>query len=121
MNGPGPDPSEEGILRDRRLAAYVRLFNDERFFEAHEVLEDLWLAAPEDFRDGLQGLVQIAVALEHHRRGNRAGARTVLERARRRLAGAAGRLFGIDLDSLVREASAHIEGRLSRPPRIRSS
>jgi len=59
----------------------IALFNRGEFFEAHEVLEDVWRAAPAAERKFLQGLIQIAVALHHHSRGNSVGARSLLARA----------------------------------------
>ena len=72
----------------------VDLFNRARFFDAHEVLEDVWRALPRDrpsvrrLRLHLQGVIQLAVAFHHDSTGNRAGARSVLERALRNLKGA---------------------------------
>jgi hypothetical protein len=64
------------------FAAFAQCWNDERFFEAHEVLEGLWMRT----RDrGQQGLIQLAAALYHVRRGNLRGARTMVERALPRL------------------------------------
>ena len=62
------------------------LFNAAQFFEAHEVLEDVWRAAPEPERKFLQGLIQIAVALHHHSTGNVIGCRSLLQRGLRNLA-----------------------------------
>ncbi len=68
----------------------LRLFNQRHFFDAHEVLEDLWRPIPRDrvSRCHLQGLVQLAVAFHHASRDNFLGARSVLDRALRNLAGA---------------------------------
>ncbi len=68
----------------------LALFNDGRFFEAHEALEDAWRATPSqsDRRRHLQGLVQLAVAFHHASRQNYAGARSVLSRGLRNLRGA---------------------------------
>jgi uncharacterized protein len=63
----------------------IRLFNDAAFFDAHEVLEDVWRAAPVPEKKFFQGLIQIAVALHHHGNGNVVGARSVLRRAFRNL------------------------------------
>src|ERR1700730_9876042 len=63
----------------------IELFNRAAFFEAHEVLEDVWRAAPQPEKKFLQGLIQVAVALHHHGNGNLAGARSVLRRAFRNL------------------------------------
>ncbi len=52
----------------------IRLFNEEDFFECHEVLEELWsetLGAEKKF---YQGLIQAAVALFHFGNENLGGA-----------------------------------------------
>lgn len=61
-------------LPDRYLAA-VRLFNDEEFFECHDVLEELWTETMSEERRFYQGLIQAAVALFHFGNGNLGGAR----------------------------------------------
>jgi predicted metal-dependent hydrolase len=46
------------------------------------VLEEYWKSVPDSpLRQAWYGLIQIAVALYHHRRGNIAGARKMLESA----------------------------------------
>jgi predicted metal-dependent hydrolase len=59
----------------------IALFNQGKFFAAHEVLEDVWRAAPQEDKKIWQGLVQVAVALHHYSTGNRVGMRSVLVRA----------------------------------------
>ena len=63
----------------------IELFNRGEFYEAHEVLEDVWRPSAQPERRFLQGLIQVAVALHHHSRGNVIGARSLLARARRNL------------------------------------
>ena len=63
----------------------IELFNRAAFFDAHEVLEDVWRAAPSAEKKFVQGLIQVAVALYHHGNGNSVGARSVLRRAIRNL------------------------------------
>jgi predicted metal-dependent hydrolase len=86
----------------------LELFNTARFFEAHEVLEDLWRGLPGDrpSRKHLQGLVQMAVAFHHWTTGNIEGSRSVLERALRNLTAAESSLPDIDLGRLRSEAEA---------------
>ena len=79
----------------------VALFNDARFFEAHEVLEDIWRAAPSEQKKFLQGLVQVAVAFHHYSTGNRAGMRSVMERAMRNLTGYPARYAGVEVTRLL--------------------
>jgi uncharacterized protein len=67
------------------LALGIALWAEQRFFEAHECLEHVWHAAPEDDRDLWQGVIQIAVAGVHLQRGNPTGAAALLDRAADRL------------------------------------
>ena len=71
------------------MAAFQRgiaLFNQAHFFDAHEVLEDAWRPARGRRRHFLQALIQVAVALHHHSRGNLTGARSLLARGGNTLA-----------------------------------
>lgn len=82
------------------LTSGLALFNRAEFFEAHEVLEDVWREARfgSSGRRHLQGLVQLAVAFHHESRQNFVGARSVLDRAVRNLAGAEESFPSLDLD-----------------------
>jgi threonine dehydratase len=82
------------------LARGVALFNERRFFEAHEVLEDVWRAAPAQERKFLQGIVQLAVAFHHFSTGNLVGMRSVMERGIRNITGQ-NHDHGINLDPLL--------------------
>src|SRR5271167_1325689 len=53
-------------------------FNAREFFEAHEVWEEVWLVEGEPEKTFLQGIIQIAAAFHHYRRGNTDGAETLL-------------------------------------------
>jgi uncharacterized protein len=85
----------------------IDLFNLGRFFDAHEVLEDVWRPLPRDrpLRRHLQGMVQLAVAFHHESTGNYIGARSVLERAMRNLKGADRSFPDLDLKRLRAEVA----------------
>ena len=78
----------------------IVLFNRGEFYEAHEVLEDVWRAAPVPEKLFLQGLIQISVALYHHSQGNAAGAKSLLARGERNLAGYPEEYAGVHLKPL---------------------
>lgn len=61
------------------------LFNDERFFEAHEAWEELWHVENGRDRVFVQGLIQVAAHFVHLKKGNWSGARTVAAAAREKL------------------------------------
>jgi predicted metal-dependent hydrolase len=61
------------------LTEGVVLFNQQAFFECHEVLEDLWRPLPMGAeKQFLQGLIQIAVGFHHHQKRNQVGAKSLL-------------------------------------------
>src|SRR6266545_5731085 len=60
-------------------------FNNAEFWEAHESWEALWLVAESDVEQFLQGLIQIAAAYHHVRRGTYRGAVRLFDAALRRL------------------------------------
>lgn len=79
----------------------IRLFNEQQFFDAHEILEDVWRAAPAEEKKFLQGLIQLAVALHHHSKGNTVGALSLLKRAARNLAAEPRQARGICVSDLL--------------------
>ena len=83
----------------------ISLFNNAKFFDAHEALEDVWRAAPPENKKFLQGLIQVAVAFHHYSSGNRVGMRSVLERAIRNLGEPSGGFGQIQLTALLRSLS----------------
>ncbi len=57
----------------------IELFNQKRFFKAHEVWEKLWLNAKED-KKFLQGLIFISGGYHHYLNSNKEGCILFLER-----------------------------------------
>jgi uncharacterized protein len=53
-------------------------FNARKFFEAHEVWEEIWLVEFEPEKTFLQGLIQIAAAYHHYGLGNPSGTESLL-------------------------------------------
>jgi predicted metal-dependent hydrolase len=102
------------------LARGIELMRAERWFDAHEALEDEWRTAPEPERDFLQGLVHVTVAWHHAANGNRPGCTRQLEKAARRLGPYAPAHRGIDVSRVlgqVEAASARVaEGLLDLLP-----
>jgi predicted metal-dependent hydrolase len=83
------------------IAEALALVRDGRGFEAHELLEDLWRAAPGPERDLYQGLVHVAVATYQESRGNEVGRTRQLEKAIRRLEPYAPAYEGVEIAALL--------------------
>jgi predicted metal-dependent hydrolase len=75
----------------------LALFNAEDYFAAHEVWESAWREAPAVDRRFFQSLIQAAVALYHHGRGNSEGARRLAQRGRGKIADYPAVYRGVDL------------------------
>ncbi|MBA2873301.1 hypothetical protein HNR31_000053 [Anoxybacillus caldiproteolyticus] len=89
---------------------YLLHFHTDRdYFECHEILEEHWK------QDGRKQvwvvLIQIAVALYHHRRGNDRGARRMMQKALSLLEGekAAIERLGLDYSQLKQQLQHYIE------------
>ncbi len=65
-----------GLLREG-----LHLFDNGRYFEAHEVWEELWKTSRSPYSLLFKGLAQLSVSLEHTRRGNLRGAASVGRRS----------------------------------------
>ena len=79
----------------------IRLFNEAKFFDAHEALEDVWRESPSAEKKFFQGLVQVAVAFHHHSTGNLVGMRSVLKRAMGNLEKCPANFHEVDVDQLL--------------------
>ena len=83
-------------------------FNNAEFWEAHESWETLWLVAESDVEQFLQGLIQIAAAYHHVKRGTLRGAPRLFEAGLRRLASFPPNFCGVDRADV--EAAARLGG-----------
>lgn len=79
----------------------LELIERGEFYEAHEVIEDVWRAAQPEERDFFQGVVHVAVAWYQAERGNRRGCEGQLVKAARRLARYAPVHRGLDVSALL--------------------
>jgi predicted metal-dependent hydrolase len=64
--------------KKRKFELGLAHFNSRKFFEAHEVWEEIWLVETEPEKTFLQGLIQLAAAFHHYERGNPSGAESLL-------------------------------------------
>jgi predicted metal-dependent hydrolase len=82
----------------------IALFNQCRFFEAHEVWEDIWRALKNGKRrQTLQALIQSAVAAHQLQTFNLHGAKSSLQKALRKLRPDLCEFQGVDLKRLRKD------------------
>ena len=86
------------------FVAAVAEFNAGDYFTCHETLEELWLDERSTFRRFYQGFLQVGVGCHHLRRGNAAGALSLLERGPQLLAPFAPAVWEFDVAALLAQA-----------------
>ena len=87
----------------------IELFNRCKFFECHEVLEELWRPERGPRRLFLQGVIHLAVGFYHHQQGNPLGAERQLRKGLKKLAAYLPEYEGVDTARLYRESTAYLE------------
>ncbi len=102
-----PPAAEEGI----------RLFNARYYFEAHDLLEEVWIERIGSERQFYQGLIQVAVGLYKVAVGNQGGAVSLLRKGLAKLKDVRALDTPIDLERLIGET----ESTLARVERLGQS
>lgn len=80
------------------------LFNSERYWECHEVLEEAWRTSSGEEKSRLQGLILVCAAFVHHQKGEDGVALGVLKRAIPKLDFPEASYNGLDVASMKRLA-----------------
>jgi hypothetical protein len=92
LDVPPPPVEAQAIVTEAR-----RLFNEERFWEVHEVLEGLWKELEGTEKQLVQGLILVAAALVHVQKDEWPPVWTMLADALRRLEGQPDTYYGWDV------------------------
>lgn len=103
------------------LANGLACYRGCEFFEAHEHWESEWLRLAEPEKTFLQSLIQISAAFHHLQRKNKAGTRSLLTRALRRLEHYPDEYGGVGVEALRQSLHAWLraladESASSSPP-----
>lgn len=112
IEGAGPD-------RDPRYLGFFHCFNRGDYYEAHDVLENLWLETDGPDREFYKGLIQVAGAFvhlrkqfehpHHHHHGRRmVPAARIFRLAIHRLAPFAPEHLGVDVVAILALCQAHL-------------
>lgn len=100
---------------DSRFREFVVLFNQEKFFEAHEVLESLWRetkgtkGTKDTDREFYQGLIQLAASMVHVQKNTLPGAKDLYAKAKRHLSKYPKHHCGLVCDKILSDARKTLE------------
>lgn len=101
---PEPGPQDcLGALHPQALRGF-RLFNERKYWEAHEALEHAWLEEMGEVRHLYRGILQIGVAYLHILRGNYPGTVKVYQRSKRWLEPFPNLCRGVNVGQLRQDA-----------------
>jgi predicted metal-dependent hydrolase len=104
-----------GQALEPRYLGYFQCFNQQLFFEAHEVLESLWLPARQSPNGAFfKGLIQLAGAFVHVQKGRRGPAVALLKLAQANLHRYPAVYESLDVNSVQGLISSWLE-RLQHP------
>ena len=80
------DTPPKHVNKEEALEEGVQLFNEERFWECHEILEQAWHVSKGLERDAIQSIILTAAAFVHHQKGEEEICLSILKRARAKMA-----------------------------------
>ena len=84
------------------LCLALDLFNNRKWYEAHDVFEEIWHSVDGDERQIIQGILQVSVSQFHLSKGNLNGATILLGEGLGRIKSRTKINLGIDLESFCR-------------------
>lgn len=93
---------EEDNEKEDAINSGIFYFNDERFWECHEVLEGVWKKCYEGEKDLVQGIILVAAALVHFQKNENDICLSIFKRALNKLSHSSGTYHKIDVD-LIRD------------------
>ena len=80
----------------------LNLFNNQKWYEAHDAFEDIWNTLDGDERQIIQGILQVSVSQFHLSKGNLNGATILLGEGLGRIKNRTNIDLGIDLESFCK-------------------
>ena len=80
----------------------LNLFNNQKWYEAHDAFENIWNTLDGDERQVIQGILQVSVSQFHLSKGNLNGATILLGEGLGRIKSRTDINLGIDLESFCK-------------------
>ncbi len=97
---------EEEIEKEKAIEDGIFYFNNERFWECHEVLEGVWKKTFEGEKELLQGIILVAAAFVHYQKDENDICLSIFDRALEKLGNSSGMYHKIDIDKFRKKVQA---------------
>jgi hypothetical protein len=98
---------------DERYLRGIEMFNSRRFYDAHEIWEDLWHEEHGEANKFIQGLIQFATCLHHFEASNLKGAKLLYEAGVELLTPYGDVFWGLPVKDLIAAMTVCVQGLLS--------
>jgi hypothetical protein len=108
------------IDKNAAFSEGVHFFNQERFWECHESLEQAWHASKGVERDAIQSIILTAAAFVHYQKGEEEICLSILKRARAKLMSVKESNI-IDMETLKKNIDEILDSKLIRLFKLRMS
>ena len=99
---------EKEFDKKEAVALARQLFNNEKYWKTHEVLEAVWKNTVGNERDLLNGIILVAAALVHYQKGELAICISIMKRGLVKLEKSYDKYYDIDIESLKRKVAAMV-------------
>ena len=102
---------EEIFEKEDAISEGISYFNNERFWECHEILEGVWKNCDGDEKFLVQGLILVAAGLVHYQKDEDEICISIFNRALTKLENASGQYHDIDIDKIKKTISEMISSK----------
>ncbi|SMH70306.1 DUF309 domain-containing protein [Candidatus Nitrosotalea okcheonensis] len=106
---------EEKIEKEDAIRIARQYFNDERYWECHEVLEGVWKNTHEGEKDLVQGIILVAAALVHYEKYENDICLSIMNRAMEKFSNVSGTYHGINVDKFQETVAMMISSKSMGP------
>jgi uncharacterized protein len=114
------DTPPKVVAKEEALVEGVQLFNEERFWECHETLEQAWHVSKGVERDAIQSIILTAAAFVHYQKGEEDICLSILRRARAKMASVKN-YETLDFEALERNIDGILDSETIRLFKLRMS
>jgi len=94
---------QNNVVIDRLISEAVFLFNMERFWKSHEVLEQIWKVSSGLTKSILNGIILVDAAFVHLQKGELEIYFSILDRSRDKFVNAQESFYNVDIKDLVKQ------------------
>ena len=102
---------EEIVEKEKAILEGISYFNNERFWECHEIFEGVWKNCDGNEKFLVQGLILVAAGLVHYQKDEDSICVSIFNRALEKLENSSGNYYNIDIDKIKKTINEMINSK----------